>query len=63
MSHRTISLKSRVRYEGLAQIFDRRSDLEKLPDPIWHTVGQVLRKNFRRIVRGRKGGNTTPNGK
>jgi hypothetical protein len=67
MSRRNISLKSRVRYEGRAQIFDRRptqgADLEKMPNPIWYTVGQVLRKNFRKIVRGRKGGNPTPNGK
>jgi hypothetical protein len=63
MSRRTISLKSRVRYEGRAQIFDRRSDLEQLPDRIWYTVGQVLRRNFRKMVRGRKGGNTPPKGK
>ncbi len=47
----TISLKTRVRYEGKAQTFDRRSklgaDLEKLPNPIWRTVGLVLRSKFR----------------
>ena len=47
MNRRAIPLKSRVRYEGRAQTFDRRAtigaDLEKLPNPIWRTVGQVLR--------------------
>ncbi len=51
MSRLTIPLKSRVRYEGRAQIFDRRAkvgaDLEKLPDHVWRTVGQVLRSQFR----------------
>jgi hypothetical protein len=50
MSPRTISLRSRVRYEGLAKIVDRRptkgADLEKLPEPIWYTVGHVLRYKF-----------------
>jgi hypothetical protein len=63
MSYRTTSLKSRVRYEGRALTIDRRGDLEVLPDPVWHTVGQVLRQNFRKIVRGSKGGNTTPSGR
>ncbi|HEX4140423.1 MAG TPA: hypothetical protein VHY09_08755 [Candidatus Methylacidiphilales bacterium] len=63
MSRRTISLKSRVRYEGRALTIDRRADLEVLPDPVWHTVGQVLRQNFHRIVRGQRGGNTTPAGR
>jgi hypothetical protein len=48
--NRSIPLKSRVRYEGRAQIFDRRAtigaDLEKLPDPIWRTVGLVLRSKL-----------------
>jgi hypothetical protein len=61
MSRRTISLKSRVRYEGLSRMIDRRpnqgADLERLPNPVWYTVGQVLRKNFRNILRNRKGGN------
>jgi hypothetical protein len=52
MSRQTISLKSRVRYEGLVRTFDRRAardtDFEKLPNPIWHTVGQVLRSKFRK---------------
>lgn len=56
MSRQTISLKSRVRYEGRAQIFDRRptkgADLEKLPDPLWYTVSQVLRSKFRKSIRG-----------
>jgi hypothetical protein len=56
MSRQTISLKSRVRYEGRAQIFDRRptkgADLEKLPDPLWYTVSQVLRSKFRKPILG-----------
>jgi len=51
MSRQTLSLKFRVRYEGRAQTFDRRptigADLEKLPDPVWRTVGLVLRSKFR----------------
>jgi hypothetical protein len=50
MNRRAIPLKSRVRYEGRAQTFDRRAkigaDLEKLPNPIWRTVGMVLRANL-----------------
>ena len=64
MSRRSISLKSRVRYEaGWGQIIDRRGDLEQLPDPIWYTVGQVLRQNFHKIARGQRGANSTPLGK
>jgi hypothetical protein len=63
MSRQTISLKSRVRYEGLGQIFDRRADLEKLPNPIWYTVVPVLRRNFSKILKGRRGANPTPKGK
>ena len=63
MSYRTTSLKSRVRYEGRAFTSDRRSDLEVLPDPVWHTAGQVLRQNFHKIVRGNKGVATTPAGR
>ncbi len=52
MSRRSISLKSRIRYDGRVQTFDRRptrgADLEKLPNPIWYTVGQVLRSKFRK---------------
>jgi hypothetical protein len=51
MSRQTISLKCRVRYEGRAQTIDRRADLEKLPDPVWHTMSQVLPRNFRKITR------------
>ncbi len=50
MSRHTISLKTRVRYEGRAQIFDRSAtigDFDKLPDPIWHTVGHLLRSKFK----------------
>jgi hypothetical protein len=53
MSRQTISLKSRVRYEGLGMIIDRRSDLEVLPNPIWYTVGHVLRRNYRNVLRSR----------
>ncbi len=63
MSRRTISLKSIVRYEGRSHTLDRRAELEQLPDPVWHTVGQVLRQNFHKIIRGSKGGNTTPSGR
>lgn len=56
---RRISLKTRVRYEGWAKTFDRRStqeaDLEKVPNRIWYTVGQVLRENFKKMVRARQG--------
>jgi hypothetical protein len=54
MSRQSISLKSRVRYEGRVRTFDRRAtkgaDLEKLPDPLWYTVGQVLRSKFRKPI-------------
>lgn len=52
MSRQSLSLRTRVRYEGLARMIDRRpvSDLEKLPDPIWYTIGQVLRSKFRKPV-------------
>jgi len=56
MSRYTISLKSRVRYEGRVRTFDRRptkgADLEKLPNPLWYTVGQVLRSKFRKPLLG-----------
>ena len=52
MSRRTISLKSIVRYEGRSHTTDRRSDLAVLPNPIWYTVGQVLRSKFRKRVPG-----------
>lgn len=52
MSRRTIPLKSRVRYEGRVRTFDRRAtrdaELEKLPNPLWYTVGHVLRSKFRK---------------
>jgi hypothetical protein len=60
MSRQTISLKSRVRYEGRVRTFDRRAtrdaDFEKLPSPIWYTVGQVLRSKFRKPVLGNNAG-------
>ncbi len=60
MSRQIISLKSRVRYEGRVRTFDRRptkgegADLERLPDPLWHVVGQVLRSKFRKPILGNK---------
>jgi hypothetical protein len=57
MSRHTISLKTRVRYEGRVRTFDRRAtqgaDLEKLPDPLWYTVSQVLRSKFRQPLPGK----------
>lgn len=57
MNRHAISLKTRVRYEGRAKIFDRRAtigaDLEKLPDPIWRTVGLVLRSKFQDTVQAK----------
>jgi hypothetical protein len=52
MTRQRISLKARVRYEGRVQTFDRRAitDLEKIPNPVWRTVGQVLRSKFRKPV-------------
>ena len=56
MSRQTISLKSRMRYEGRIQTFDRRAtrdaDLEKLPNPLWYTLGQVLRSKVRKPILG-----------
>jgi len=43
-----IPLKFRVRFEGRVTTFDRRANLEKLPNPLWYTVGQVLRSKFRK---------------
>jgi hypothetical protein len=52
MRRRIISLKTRVRYEGRAQVFDRRAtvgaDLEKLPNPIWNVVSFALLSKFRK---------------
>jgi hypothetical protein len=53
MSHSSLPLKTRVRYEGRFQTFDRRAklgaDLEKLPDRIWSTIGiAMLKKNLPR---------------
>jgi hypothetical protein len=60
MKRSAISLKSRVRYEGKVQTFDRRAklgaDLEKIPNPIWFTVGQVIRSNFRKPILAAKFG-------
>ncbi len=63
MSRQTISLKCRVRYDGRSHTIDHRADLEKLPDPIWYTVGQVLRKNFRKVARGTRRSTLTPAGR
>jgi len=66
MSRQTISLKSRVRYEGRVRTFDRRAtrgaDLEKIPNPLWHTVGQVLRSKFRKPILGNGAGKPSSNG-
>lgn len=56
MSRQTVSLKSRVRYDGRVRTFDRRAtrdaDLENLPNPLWHTVSQILRSKFRKTMLG-----------
>jgi hypothetical protein len=56
MSRQNLSLKSRVRYDGRVRTFDRRAtrgaDLEKLPNPLWFTVSQVLRSKFRKPILG-----------
>jgi hypothetical protein len=54
MSRHTVSLKSRVRYDGRVRTLDRRTDLEKIPNPLWYTVGQVLRSKFRKPILGDK---------
>jgi hypothetical protein len=58
MSRRFVSLKTRVRYDGLVQTIDNRSkqavDFEKMPNPIWHIIGQVLRGKFRKPGLGRR---------
>lgn len=63
MSRRIISLKSRIRYEGRVQTFDRRAKedaaLEKIPDPIWRTVGIVLRTRLREVAKD-NGGTSQP---
>jgi hypothetical protein len=65
MNRRAIPLKFRVRYEGRARTFDRRAtigaDLEKLPNPIWRTVGMVLRSKM--TATGNKAPNATSNKK
>ncbi len=57
MSRPALPLKSRVRYEGRAKTFDRRAtvgaDLEKLPNPIWRTVGLVLRSTMAEALRAK----------
>jgi hypothetical protein len=59
MSRQTISLKCRVRYEGRATTIDRRAtkgaDLEKLPDPLWYTIGRALRSKFPKPTDPKKG--------
>jgi hypothetical protein len=59
MSRLTVSLKTRVRFDGRVTTIDRRAtkgaDLEKLPNPIWYTIGQVLRSKFRKPILARKG--------
>jgi hypothetical protein len=62
MSRQTVSLKSRVRYEGRVQTFDRRAtrgaDVEKIPNPLWFTVGQMLRSKFRKPILVKSGKTT-----
>jgi hypothetical protein len=41
-------------------IIDRRSDLEVLPNPIWYTVGHVLRRNYRKVFRAQGGTHPKP---
>lgn len=59
MSRHTVPLKFRVQFEGRVRTIDRRAtkgaDLEKLPDPLWYTVSQVLRSKFRKPVLGANG--------
>jgi len=58
MSRRIIPLKSRIRYEGRVQTFDRRAKqdaaLEKIPDPIWRIVGVVLRSRMKDAASAQK---------
>ncbi len=60
-SRRIIPLKSRIRYEGRVRTIDRRAKedaaLEKIPDPVWRTIGVVLRSQLRNAA---KGGTTPP---
>jgi hypothetical protein len=54
MSRHAISLKSRVRYEGRAQDFDRRASIgnvDKLPDPMCRMIGMMLRSKFAGVTR------------
>lgn len=48
MARQHIPLKARVRYDGSAQIIDRRAvrdtELEKVPDPIYRMVSAALKK-------------------
>ena len=64
MNRRPISLKTRVRYEGRAKTFDRRAtigaDLEKLPNPIWRTVGLVLRSKLIEVNRAQASAKAAP---
>jgi len=66
MSRQSISLKLRVRYEGRVKTFDRRAtrgaDLEKIPNPVWYTVGRVLRSHFRKPVFDDNGAQPSANG-
>jgi len=55
MSRHTLSLRTRVRYEGRAQTIDRRAtkgaDLERLPNPLWYMIGQALHRKFKPAVK------------
>ncbi len=63
MSRQSIPLKSRVRYEGRVRTFDRRpnrgADIEKIPNPTWFTVGQVLRSRFRKPLLAEEAGESS----
>ena len=67
MSRQFISLKTRVRYEGRVRTFDRRAphdaDLEKLPDPLWYKVTQVLRSKFPQPLPGQAAAKGTDSAK
>ena len=63
MSRQSIPLKARVRYDGRVRTFDRRpnqGDFEKIPNPIWYTIGQVLRSKFRKPVLNGRSAKSSP---
>ncbi len=58
MARQHISLKTRVRYDGKAQIIDRRAPsdtlLENVPSPVYRMVTQMLRSKFRKPAPAKK---------